>query len=183
MFGIPPLLWFMMRRSSYGRRSRAPRPIIVRQSDGRAFEATCADTLRASGWRVREIGGKGDQGADLLATRMGTTVAVQCKDYAFPVPNQAVQEVYAAIAHHQAKRGVVVTMNGYTASAIELARSTKVLTLDLDGLTRLHVILGLVETRAKRPEPVLQRHEFRPGGAVQPAVVAPRSMFRRLFRA
>ena len=162
VYGIPPIVWLLASRSRrYRRRPRAQACAIVQQrSNGKDFEAACADILRSAGWVVREIGGSGDQGADLLASCLGSTIVVQCKDHTFPVSNKAVQEAYAAAAHHGAKRAIVVSPGGYTQSALELGRSTRVLLLDLSDLPRLHVMLGLIE---RLVQPKLTRHEFRPG--------------------
>ena len=180
--GIPWWIWLLARRGSYRRRSnRRPHPVSRSRLDGPAFEATCADLLRESGWAVRESGGPGDQGADLLATRRGTTVAIQCKNQTFPASNKAVQEVHAAMVHHGAKRGIVVCPAGYTQSAVALGRSTRVLLIDAEELPRLHVTLGLVDPPPARPQPVLTRHEFRPQPA--PVMPAPRrpDLIERLF--
>lgn len=169
MARIPAIFWLLARRGGYRRSYRRPRPIANHRLDGPAFDATCADLLREAGWQVREIGGPGDQGADLLATRRGTTVAIQCKNQTFPASNKAVQEVHAALAHHGAKRGIVICPAGYTQSAVALGRSTRVLLIDAEELPRLHVTLGLADPPPARPQPVLTRYEFRP----QPAPVMP----------
>jgi len=94
--------------------------------DPLAFEAACAQALRTLGWSTRLTTGSGDQGIDVLAQKGHTRIVVQCKMYAAPVGNKAVQEVYAGKAFANADAAVVVASNGYTKSAKELAGRTGV---------------------------------------------------------
>ena len=65
-------------------------------SDGLSFEYTCASILRKRGFsNVDVTKGSGDQGIDVLAWKGGTKYGIQCKLYASPVGNKAVQEAYA----------------------------------------------------------------------------------------
>ena len=77
----------------------------------------------------------GDQGADIVATRDGRTLVVQCKHHAKPVGNKAVQEVAAAIRHYNAEAGVVVATNGFTRAAEQLAATNGITLLGHDDLT------------------------------------------------
>jgi restriction system protein len=65
-------------------------------ASGEEFEHFVSGQLEDSGWSVRHTGKSGDQGADLVAEKPGVSVAVQCKLYAQPVGNKAVQEALAA---------------------------------------------------------------------------------------
>jgi hypothetical protein len=82
--------------------------------------------LRARGYRASVLGGAGDQGVDILLTRGDEKIAVQCKNYAKPVGNTPVQEVYAGAKYHGATRAFVVAPRGYTSGAVELARRLNV---------------------------------------------------------
>lgn len=106
-------------------------------SDPKAFEHFCADLLRSKGWTANVTPATGDQGADIVATRLGTTVVIQCKLYSSPVGNKAVQEVVAAQAMHGAQYGCVVSNQSYTNSAKVLASANGVLLLHHDDLVRL----------------------------------------------
>ncbi len=105
----------------------------------RDYEEYCAATLRKSGWRVQQVGRSGDQGGDLIAEWNGTRIVVQCKFWRKTVGNRAVQEAHAAARHYGTLHSVVVTEEGYTAAARELATSTGTFLVsqaELRGLSR-----------------------------------------------
>lgn len=107
---------------------------------GAEYELLCQDILENAGWEVLRNGGTGDQGVDLIATLNGLRVAIQCKRYTSSVGNKAVQEIVAGMIHENCNRAVVVSNAPYTAGAIALARTNKVVLTDdgaLDGLYRL----------------------------------------------
>lgn len=105
------------------------------------FEHYCACVLRERKWDARVTQFSGDQGVDIVAEKRGMRIVLQCKKYAKPVGNRAVQEVVAGIAHQNAQRGVVVTTSGYTSSALKLAASNQVLLLHHTDLPRIDRLL------------------------------------------
>jgi restriction system protein len=90
------------------------------------YEHFCARLLRDNGWVAETTKASGDQGADIVAKRGTEIVVVQCKKFAGPVGNFAVQEVAAARRHYGAHLAVVVAPNGFTSSARELAATNDV---------------------------------------------------------
>lgn len=54
------------------------------------FEVFCAERLRQSGWDAQVTKGSGDQGVDVIATRNGVRVVLQCKLYRSATPDHAV---------------------------------------------------------------------------------------------
>lgn len=105
------------------------------------FEHYCAAVLREAKWDARVTRASGDQGVDIVADKRGARIVVQCKKYAKPVGNRAVQEIVAAIAHEGAQRGVVVTTSDYTRAAERLAASNDVLLLHHSELRRIDRLL------------------------------------------
>jgi restriction system protein len=99
-------------------------------TDPIAFEHWCADVFRSAGWLARTTKRSGDQGSDIIATKDGRKLVVQCKLYGCPVGNKAVQEVAAARGHEKADIAAVVAVRGYTKSARELAATNHVYLLD-----------------------------------------------------
>lgn len=112
---------------------------------GVAYERTCAAGLRDAGWGVEHTSASGDQGADLLATRVvdgrRVRVAVQCKCYGKPVGNGAVQEVIAARAFYGTDYAAVVAPNGFTPAATALADRAGVVLLRDASIGRLLELL------------------------------------------
>lgn len=102
-----------------------------------AYERYCAHTLRRAGWDARATPPGSDQGADVVATRNGVRLVVQCKLYRNAVGNEAVQQVAAARLHYRADFAAVVSNADYTLPARALARSNNVFLLHHDELPAL----------------------------------------------
>lgn len=118
----------------------AASPVITQArppADPRNYEHFCADLLKSAGWTARVTPMSGDQGADIIATGLGTKVVLQCKLYTSPVGNKAVQEIVAAKAVHGAQYGCVVSNQSYTSSAKVLAGANAILLLHHDELPKL----------------------------------------------
>jgi len=92
----------------------------------KGYEEFCAEEMRLMGWDVRLTKASGDQGVDVVARRNGVTVVLQCKLYAAPVGNKAVQEIYAGKQFEGADVAVVVSNQEFTQSARQLAQALNV---------------------------------------------------------
>lgn len=106
-------------------------------TDPYEYERYCAEVLKRAGWNARVTQATGDQGVDVLAEKEELRVAIQCKLYGSPVGNKAVQEVHAASGFFDAPIAVVVSNNGYTRSAEQLAGKLSVHLLHHNDLPRL----------------------------------------------
>lgn len=98
------------------------------------FEHWCRDMLMQQGWTANVVGGSGDQGADVIATKENSTLVLQCKYYGSPVGNAAVQEVHAARSFYRASHAAVVTNANYTKGGVALADRTNVRLLSAQEL-------------------------------------------------
>lgn len=107
------------------------------------FEKQCANLLKECGWDANTTPKSSDQGVDVIATKNGKTVAIQCKLYSNPVGNKAVQEVNTGKSYYKADYAVVVSNNTYTVSARQLARNCGVLLLFYDDLKNLDKTLNI----------------------------------------
>lgn len=113
----------------------------VNNMDGMAYEHHCADVLAAHGWTATLTKASGDQGVDVIARRGHIKVALQCKRYAAPVGNRAVQEVIAARQFEDATHAVVVSTATYTNSARALAHKARVLLISDTQLPELWTMI------------------------------------------
>ncbi|MCB0537539.1 MAG: restriction endonuclease [Bacteroidetes bacterium] len=104
---------------------------------GIEYESFCSQLLQNYKWKVALTKGSGDQGIDIIATKAGVSVGIQCKHFNRPVGNKAVQEVVAGVKHFNLDYGVVVAPNSFTKSANELANSNRVLLLHHSELVKL----------------------------------------------
>jgi restriction system protein len=98
------------------------------------FENYVAARLRAAGYRVSLTKVTGDFGVDLIASKGGERVAVQCKRHGQRVGPAAVQQVVAGAAMHRCSATMVVSNQEFTVGAIALAR---VHSCELVGRSRL----------------------------------------------
>ena len=105
--------------------------------DGWEFEHWVAEALQKFGWQALATQGSGDQGVDVVATKDGLSLGIQCKRYTGSVGNKAVQEVYAGAKHMGLDKAAVLTNAHFTRSAKELAASTGVLLLSPEDIPTL----------------------------------------------
>lgn len=108
------------------------------------FEAYCAEELRRVGWQAYVTRGSRDQGIDVVASKNGTKLILQCKLYTAPVGNKAVQEAYAGKAYENAQFAAVVSNSPYTPSAQQLAATNGVLLLHYSELANIEARLRKV---------------------------------------
>jgi restriction system protein len=90
------------------------------------YEIFCANEFKRSGWDAQETKASSDQGVDVVANRDGLKLVAQCKKFAKPVGNSAVQEIVAGMKYYDAALGVVIAPNGYTPSAVKLASANDI---------------------------------------------------------
>jgi restriction system protein len=98
------------------------------------FENYVAAKLRAAGYRVALTQVTGDFGVDLIASKGGKRIAIQCKRHARRIGAAAVQQVVAGALLHRCTSTMVVSNQEFTPAAIQLAR---VHSCELVGRARL----------------------------------------------
>lgn len=101
--------------------------------DPARFERLVADLCRKLGWGdVRVVGGTGDGGVDITATRHGPgehnePVALQVKRYRHPVGPRVVRELIGTVATGRFVTGMLVTTSDFTPQArVEAARDVRI---------------------------------------------------------
>jgi restriction system protein len=90
------------------------------------YERHCAELLSEAGWKISMTPPTRDGGADFIAEKQSWRIIVQCKRYAEPVGNKAVQEVNSAVRLYQGNVACVVAPNGFTKQAQREAESLSV---------------------------------------------------------
>jgi restriction system protein len=141
---VVALLWLSVQRDRHRLARQRRRDLrhsrtdlsAVDEMSGVEFEEFVAAQLRTRGWSVGHTAGTGDYGVDLIATKDGIRVAVQCKRQAKPVGVAAVQQVVAGAAQHGCQRTVVVTNRAFTKAARQLATTHH---CRLVGREQLHI--------------------------------------------
>jgi HJR/Mrr/RecB family endonuclease len=105
--------------------------------NGYQFENFVALIFNHYGYKTTVTPSSGDQGIDVIAEKDGERLGIQAKCYSNAVTNSAIQEVTAGIVHHNCSKGMVVTNNNYTKSAIALAESNKIILWNRQKLTEI----------------------------------------------
>jgi hypothetical protein len=106
-------------------------------ADGHLFENWAAAALSRFGWDAQVTAASGDQGIDVIATRQGRKLGLQCKLYSSPIGNKAIQEAHAGKAFYGAERVGVLSNAPFTSSARDLAAATGVLLLSHHDIPEL----------------------------------------------
>lgn len=94
--------------------------------DGHEFERWVAHALSAFGWDADVTVASGDQGIDVIATKGGRKLGIQCKLHSSPIGNKAIQEAHAGRAYHGVEKVAVLSNADFTSSAKALAAATGV---------------------------------------------------------
>lgn len=103
------------------------------------FELLVGEGFRRRGYAVKEAGGGGpDGGVDLVLTKDGEKLFVQCKQWkAFKVGVSTVRELYGVMAAEGAAGGFVVTSGRFTREAEAFAGGRNIRLVDGEGLMQL----------------------------------------------
>lgn len=101
---------------------------------GNEFEYAIAELFRKMGFFAVVTKASGDQGIDIIAEKEGRKYGIQTKCYGSKVTNTAVQETAAGIVYHECDRGIVITNNHFTSSAVDLAKKNNIILWDRDML-------------------------------------------------
>ncbi len=126
----------------------APAAAAFTSTDPYEYERWCAQVLRMHGWDASATQAAGDQGVDIIATKDGRKVAIQCKLHNSAVGNKAIQEIHAAAAFVDAGHAVVVAPGEYTRAARQLAGKVGVHLLHHSQLGKLDELLGRATSTA-----------------------------------
>lgn len=115
----------------------------LRLLDWYQFEKLMEHAYRRSGYLVERKGGaKADGGVDLILEKDGIRTAVQCKHWRERnVGVRPVREFVGALADHGLTGGILVTLNGFTDDAKDLAERRRITLLLEHDVTAM--LLGL----------------------------------------
>ena len=105
----------------------------------REFEELVGEAYRRRGYAVAETGGGGaDGGVDLVLSKGGERLLVQCKHWkAWKVSVKIVRELFGVVSAEGANGGILISSGTYTQEAKEFARANGIELVDGDQLMRL----------------------------------------------
>lgn len=97
------------------------------------FESAVGNLFQLKGFRVENIRHSGDDGIDLLLSRSGQQIAVQCKRYRQAIGPGAIREFIGTISLHGLNSGYFVTTSRFTSGAKRTARESRYKIYLVDG--------------------------------------------------
>jgi hypothetical protein len=104
--------------------------------DGRRFELELAAVLRRLGYHVIWTGRAGDGGVDLVPSRAGRDVIVQCKAHKNPIGPGPIRDLYGTMIHRNAKEAWLVTATGFSQAAQDFANGKRIRLLRVSELLK-----------------------------------------------
>ncbi len=96
------------------------------------FEHHVARMFEYQGYSTMLTPRTGDQGVDVIARKREHVIGIQCKRYADPAPNTAVQAVHSGSKYYGCNEAMLVCLGGFSRAASELARVVSVTLIDGD---------------------------------------------------
>jgi len=111
--------------------------------DGHQFEEEMATLFKKSGhFNVIKTKGSGDGGVDLILTATdGTKILVQCKAHKGPVGPSIARDLFGAMHHEHANRGIIVSLGGVTEGVRDFIDGKNITIVDVDGVIKMHKML------------------------------------------
>lgn len=97
---------------------------------GTEFEYFISILFESMNFKTEITNSTGDQGVDVIARKGINEIGIQCKCYSGSVGNSAIQEVFSGLNYYHLNKGMVITNNYFTKSAIELAKSNNIILWD-----------------------------------------------------
>ncbi|MBB6713112.1 restriction endonuclease [Clostridium gasigenes] len=97
---------------------------------GYEFEDFISKLFKKMGYSTSVTKRSGDQGIDVIVEKGDSKIGVQAKCYSGSVGNKAIQETVAGLRFYNCNKGLVVTNNYFTKSAVELAQINDIVLWD-----------------------------------------------------
>jgi DnaJ-domain-containing protein 1 len=132
----------------------------LQQLTGREFEDLIAGLFREDGYTVRQCGGSGDEGIDLIIEISMSKDVVQCKRWKSDVGSPVVRDFYGALMHASARHGFIITTASFSESAHSFARG-KAISL-ISGPDLIRWIDGSYSARCAAQNPRQQKPKPEP---------------------
>ena len=105
------------------------------------YELMCHTLLRLNNWDVILTKAGPDYGVDIVASKEGKKVAIQCKKHKNTVGIKAIQEVFSGKEYYKCTHAVVCSNVGYSKNAKHLGARLGVLLIHHDYLKILDKLL------------------------------------------
>lgn len=105
---------------------------------GSQFEKELAALLRRKGFLVTHVGGRGDNGADLLLELPTRRVVIQCKAHSKKIGPGAVRDLFGCLQHHFASEGWLVSIEGFSDASYSFAHMKPLKLITIEQILQDH---------------------------------------------
>jgi HJR/Mrr/RecB family endonuclease len=125
--------------------------------DGHEFERSVASLFRVIGFEAVVSRRGGDGGVDIILTKGGRKIAVQCKRYDKSVGPHVIRDLWGTMNALGISEGCIVTTTGFTSGVKSFAVGKNIFLIDLNDILRATGEGGDAYLRKKigEPEPVV----------------------------
>lgn len=105
--------------------------------DGHAFERKVADLYIKYGYDAIVSKEGGDGGIDIVLSKGGEKIAVQCKAHNKAVAPAVARDLFGTMTSGGYKKGMIVSKNGFTKGVYEFVKDKNIELVDLDVLIQM----------------------------------------------
>lgn len=110
-------------------------------SKGVLYEKDCLSYFRDSGWTCIETPSSGDKGVDIIASKNGIRLSIQCKNWSEKIDTSAVQEIVSAGLFYETDFSIILCENGCTRQALEISNKIGVTIIRQSEIPLIETIL------------------------------------------
>jgi len=143
------------RRRQLMRESEKALQSYWRDLEPKVLETAVAELYQRAGYQASVTPATGDRGVDVLLRKGTRELIVQCKAHSSPVGVGAVRELLGAMMDSHADQSILVSPQGFTSGARELAAKHRIDLVALEDLTAMARKYGVIaQTEQTSASPV-----------------------------
>ena len=105
--------------------------------DGHAFERRVANLYRKYGYDAMVSKEGGDGGIDIVLTKGGEKIAVQCKAHKKAIAPAVARDLFGTMTSGGYKKGMIVSKNGFTKGVYDFVKDKNIELVDMDDLIKM----------------------------------------------
>lgn len=101
---------------------------------GHGFEGALAQLFRKKGYTATVSKSGGDEGIDIILENNSERIIVQCKAHSKPIGPVIARELYGAMTHFNATKGMLASTNGFTPGVYEFVKGKNIELLSMNEI-------------------------------------------------
>ena len=105
--------------------------------NGREFEIAVANLFKCLGYNSQLTQYTSDGGVDIVLTKDGETIFVQCKAFKNNVGIATARELYGVMQDRGVNKGIIATLNGFTQGVYDFAKDKNIDLISLDDILKI----------------------------------------------